>query len=150
MGHDPEMLKRAKAAGCPAFKLGSRVNLFELEEWIATHPDFAAINVQALTEQQAATMEKVAKALQRRDSYQRARRQLIPVEEVRRTFTRSIVASKARLLSIASTLCQRFALCEDATEIEREIKSAVIDALSELQKSEWAGCKCAKCGEAIS
>src|SRR4051812_27863090 len=113
MGYTVDALKAAKRAGCKAFKPGSRVDIFELEEWFALHPEITSVVDSKLTQKQAETMEKVNKALQRRDNYARQRRQLIHEDEMRRTFARSVIAAKNKMLSIPSSLCQTLAMLKD-------------------------------------
>jgi hypothetical protein len=83
VGYRIEAIQAAKAAGCVAFKPGNRINLFELEEWFALHPEVTSVNQSDMTIAQALTMETVAKALTRRENYARMRRDLVRAEEMR-------------------------------------------------------------------
>jgi hypothetical protein len=69
VGYRIEAIQAAKAAGCVAFKPGNRINLFELEEWFALHPEVTSVNQSDMTIAQALTMETVAKALTRRETW---------------------------------------------------------------------------------
>jgi hypothetical protein len=95
VGYRIEAIQAAKAAGCVAFKPGNRINLFELEEWFALHPEVTSVNQSDMTIAQALTMETVAKALTRRENYARMRRDLVRAEEMRLDVTRAFVGFRA-------------------------------------------------------
>jgi DNA anti-recombination protein RmuC len=149
MGYTVDALKAAKRAGCKAFKPGSRVDIFELEEWFALHPEITSVVDSKLTQKQAETMEKVNKALQRRDNYARQRRQLIHEDEMRRTFARSVIAAKNKMLSIPSSLCQTLAMLKDAHDIDERLSKAIRAGLNELSSSEWSKLTCPHCRKEI-
>jgi hypothetical protein len=146
-GYSIELLKLAKAGACPAFK-NTRVDVFALDEWLAGHPEIAEEENRQLTLAQAEVRERVAKALDRQLAYRKRRRELIPSDEMRRSFARAFVALKTRLLAIPSSLAADLAVETDAVEIETDIRKAITDSLDELQKgSEFAQVTCMKCGE---
>ena len=146
---DVRILRSAKRAGCPAFAW-SRVNLLQLEEWLTVHPEFRELNAAQLAEQEGARIEKVARALTRRESYRQLHRQFVHVDEVRRSFTRAVAASKAMHLAIPSAaLCKNIANLSDPIEIEQVLKTAQLEALKHLAEGKWPACKCPKCGTEI-
>lgn len=69
--------------------------------------------------------------------YQRRKRELIPVEEIRRELTRSIFAAKRKLFSIPKRVSQILAAEVDAISIEARLEDEIHQALTELASGEW-------------
>jgi hypothetical protein len=148
LGYRVEAIASAKAAGCLAFKLGGRIDLFELEEWFALHPEIKSLSQDEITILQAERIELVAKALTRRENYARMRRELVRASDVRRDNGRAYLAFRAKLLLIASSVSQKLALLTDANEIDVELRKRIREALGELCKSPWRG-ECPHCGKEV-
>jgi hypothetical protein len=138
LGYDISVVEAAKNAGCKAF-VGSRVDCFELEQWLADHPEIQTTATIANTLDQAELIQSISRALQRRDAYRKSRRELIEVEEVKATLTKCVAAVKTNLLAIPATNCQRLALMTDAIEIEQLLRAALVKSLHELSENEWVG-----------
>ena len=135
-------VKAAKEAGCSAFFRNGNVDCDELKKFVAENP---GIGKEAMSFSEAERRDKQAVAEIRETKLAQMRRDLILADEMRRDFTRAIFAAKSKFLSLPARLSQRFALMDDAIEIEIELKREIIEALSELSKCEWAKMKCPKC-----
>lgn len=148
LGYAMDAIKTAKSMGCPAFKPGNRIDLFELEEWFARHPEIQTHVDADVTVDQAERIERVAKALERREKYRKFRRELIAIDEVRRDFTRAYLTARSKFLAMSSALAQKLVQLHsnDPVVVDGEIKARVIDALNTLEKEPWLQAKCEKCG----
>jgi phage-related baseplate assembly protein len=148
LGYRLEAVQSAKQAGCLAFKMGNRIDLFELEEWFALHPEIKSLSEEEITILQAERIELVSKALTRRENYARMRRDLVRALDVRRDNGRAYLSFRAKMLAIPSSVSQKLALLTDANEIDAELRKRVREALGELSKSPWKGV-CPHCGKEV-
>ncbi|MDB6026284.1 MAG: hypothetical protein JWM68_2507 [Verrucomicrobiales bacterium] len=79
------------------------------------------------------------------DKLKQSRRLLLAVEEVKRDFTRSVFACKSKFLAIPGNLCQKLALMKEAIAIQEVLRASIIEALGEMEKSEWSKMECPQC-----
>ena len=81
--------------------------------------------------QERAALDKVRRELVELDVARR-RMELIPVEEVRQTWSEQILIAKGRLLSLPSRVSSDLLRLKNQRSIEQRIKDAVIEILEEL------------------
>lgn len=65
------------------------------------------------------------------------RRDMIPVEEMRRDVTRGFTALKTQLLIIPRRLGQPLAMVTDAVEVEERIQKEIISVLETMHRGNW-------------
>lgn len=140
-GLDREIVTAAKDAGCEAFRSRGDVDCDALMEWLEEHPEIAA---------QTGVINKVLEEAlkvraQRRmveHKLDEAKRRVIPVDEVKRTYTRSVMAAKSKLLgcekSIGMKAKMRLKLDEEQLTTLIEIVGVEHrEIVREMAKGEW-------------
>jgi len=137
-----ELLRTAKHMGCPAMKQNGRVNLPELQQWLAEHPDL----VNSSEDMVGVTKENFLRAKADREMREHRlavlRRDVIPVGEVRLSFTRATIEMKRRLLEGVRTLAQEIGLHLAGTEEQiawalKLSEKRARDILTEFARNEW-------------
>jgi len=137
----------SKLPGAPAARSNGKIDVEAWRKFVADSnlkaadtPDIASLKVRRLQIQcEEAEFDLACK-----------RREFVPAAEMRRTITRGVVGIKARLLAIPTAHAQSLAIEDDAVEVEQELRKAIFEALTELEKSEWAKCLCPKCGAEVT
>lgn len=88
--------------------------------------------------QEKAALDKVRRELVELDVARR-RLELIPVDEVRQTWSEQILIAKGRLLSLPARVSAEMLRLKTQRDIERKLKDAVIEILEELSGQREVG-----------
>jgi len=148
------LLQAAKSAGCLAFKPGGPVDVGELERYLSEHPEVTTAQDGPISKEIEERLKLRAERRMKEHKLDLAKRVVIPSDEIRRTFTRYVVANKSKTWAAIKTASQEIGLALGLTSeqmliVEEKMVGRVRVAYEELARCEWGVAKCAKCGEEI-
>jgi hypothetical protein len=165
LGLDLSQIRLARNLDATGFHTGGRINCVELADWVAKNRDKIEhkVNGEATPDAGTSTLfpKEVEEALKIRADrrlkelrYETERRNLIPVDEVRRSLTRSIIGARTRVMGGMRTGIQESALkagmnSEQMRTISEAAEKRVREAMEELNRNEFAALKCPHCEKEI-
>lgn len=133
LGTSKGVIREAKRQGCQAFRANQNVHIPTLKRWLAKH------EIKQEDEPKSKSEARYAKAKADRMEIVVAekKRNVIPVHVMRQSFTRAVIATKARFCAIPDNCAQRFAVMQDPIEIREALRVLINEALAEMAKCEW-------------
>jgi len=122
-----EVVRKAKALGCPAFAAGNRVDLAELEAWLKENADKLKVTGQNLSLKDQKLNEEVRKLKIRND---RDDGILMPVADRDNEFREAFRECVSELMTIPPRSPELTGI--SAAEMEKRLRQMIIDALKAL------------------
>lgn len=148
-GLEIEIVAAAKDAGCGAFRARGDVDCDALIAWLSEHPEIAT-SAGVINRNLEEALKIRADRMLKEHKLEVARRGVIPVDEMKRDATRTIVAAKSKMASSEKTFAMkakmRFALSDEIigglveilTEGHKEVQR-------ELARGDWIMQECPHC-----
>ena len=164
-GRPLDVLKAAKAEGCPAFKAGGRVHGGELSEWLAAHPDVLKVKGTPKEESQRRISE--IKAARVKWELERDQGEYLKTTVARQTLTRMATECKTMFWSIGERHClqlemhireqvvamgldpDKFPIKIDSNFIRTKLQGTVRAGLDKLANPDWPAQICPYCQKII-
>lgn len=152
-GLDPDVIAEAKNCACKAFRTRGDVDCDALLNWLCYGQ-----NLKLVSGAINRTFEEALKARADRKMKEHrldvAKRETIPVDEVKRTYTRSVIAAKSKMASSERTMIMqarlRLALSDEQSNVLGEILSeGHKETQREMAKGEWLLQTCPHCAKAL-
>lgn len=149
-GLPPEVISAAKERGCKAFRTRGDVDCDELRRWISENPDVLEIAKDINIAVEEALKVRADRQL-KEHKLAEAKRKVISIDEVKRTYTRNIFAAKSKLLASEKPIAMACRLRipkltdDDVAIIAEEVSRQHRDALRSLTRSDWFNQQCPNC-----
>ena len=152
-GLAPEIVSAAKEAGCEAFRSRGDVNCDVLMQWLAEHPEIAA-ETGVINKPLEEALKIRAERQTKEHKLAELKRKVIPIDEVKRTYTRSVLAAKSKLLSSDKAIGMKAKLRLGITEDQLTKLSEIVieehrEIAREMSKGEWFLQECPYCEKAL-
>lgn len=149
----PEViLKKAKRSGCPAFQSSGRVEILEFLRWYFVNEVERDIEHEKTVRAKRIRAEELAK--QEAVNTANLKKELRPIDDIRRAWFRNVVATKTKLYNAQNTISVEAGLkltlpLQAIADLREIIRKHIGLAIRELHQGDLGQCVCPECKKEI-
>lgn len=148
------VIATAREQGCEAFRANGDTDCDMLKEWLINHPEILEAAAKEVNYSIEEALKMRADRMLKEHKLAEAVRKVIPVDEMKRTLTKNVIAAKSRLQSgekvIAMKAKMRLNLTDEQVTLLVEMLAAEhIEVMKALAKGDWINQACPHCNQVL-